>query len=138
MGVIKKVAAKVKKSPLVKKVTTAAKRMPTVSKALALVKKVQPIKKVASAVRKVAASGVVRNVVKAVAPRASQALNIAKKITGKVVGRGSTGTTASRGMRTMGRKSKGLNINKYVKKLVKAKMDAKLMAIKVKSINSIK
>lgn len=77
-------------------------------------------------------SGILRSVVGAVSPRAGKALELASNIRGKVAGRGKQASTGVR------RRSRGFNINKYAKKLIKAKLDARLMKEKLKVINSIR
>lgn len=84
---------------------------------------------------KKAKSGVLKSVVSAVSPRAGKALELAGKLrsTGKkVAGRGNLGVSTGR------RGRKGLNVNKYLKQVMKAKMAAKLMKIKLSTINLIK
>lgn len=42
------------------------------------------------------------------------------------------------GSRSVRRRSRGVNLNRYAKRLIKAKLDAKLMSIKMRAVNAIK
>jgi hypothetical protein len=80
-------------------------------------------------------SGILKAAVSAVSPRAGKALELAGRLgggRGKVAGRGNLGVSRAR------RPSKGVNVNKYLKQVMKAKMNAKLLGIKLKTINAIK
>jgi hypothetical protein len=37
-----------------------------------------------------------------------------------------------------GRRSRGLNLNRYARRIIKAKLDAKLMRIKLGAVNAIR
>lgn len=77
-------------------------------------------------------SGLIKTAVSAVSPRAGKVLELAGRVKGKIAGRGNTsGLHARRG-------KKGINVNKYLKQVMKAKMNAKLMKIKLSTINLIK
>lgn len=76
---------------------------------------------------------IAKSVVSAVSPRAGNILSAVGRVTSKVAGRGKAEAQA-RGKR----RSKGFNINKFAKKLMKQKLDNRLMKEKLKVLNSIK
>lgn len=82
-------------------------------------------------VKKKVRSGLLKAAVGVVSPRAAKVLETVGGIKGKIAGRGK----AQLGVK---RRSRGLNINKFAKKLMKAKLDNKLMKEKMKAISFIK